>query len=130
MNRIYYISPVGSDPEYLAKREALRLISANNNCEIFFPLESQIKFSYDEILHDLKSSKSAIVDLSFERPSCYFELGIARASEIAIQIIAGTGTKIHQTGIKNQSVLYYSNVSEYSEIISSILQVDKEFNGA
>jgi nucleoside 2-deoxyribosyltransferase len=113
---IYIITPVGSDPQYKLKRELLGEVSKETGRELFFPLERHAAFSLNAALADLRSASLVIADLSLERPSCYFELGIAQALEVPICVMATVGTPLHQTA-GPISTLRYSDLDQYREII-------------
>jgi hypothetical protein len=49
----------------------------------------------DKIMEMILSSRLVVVDLSYERPNVYFELGYARASGKTVITIARRGTQIH-----------------------------------
>lgn len=117
MSYIYFITPVGSDPQYQLKRELLAQISKNTGREFFFPLERHSSFTLDTARADLCNASLVIADLSLERPSCYFELGIAQALGVPVCIIAVLGTTLHQMAIPN-SALLYPDLGQYSEIIN------------
>jgi hypothetical protein len=113
---IYFIAPVGSDPQYKQKRELLERISRDTGREFFFPLERHTSFSLESARADLRRASLTIADLSLERPSCYFELGVAQALEVPIWVIAAAGTPLHQLAAPDSTRLY-SNLAEYDEIV-------------
>ena len=117
MTYIYFIMPVGSDPQYKRKRELLRRVSEDTGRNFFFPLERQNSFSFDATRTHLTNASLVIADLSLERPSCYFELGMALALGTPVCMIAATGTVLHQTAT-SEPVLFYSDLDEYSAIVS------------
>ena len=121
MNYIYVITPVGSDPEYKLKRELLEKISVDTGCEFFFPLERHSKFSMDTTIADLRRAALTIADLSLERPSCYFELGIAQALGVPVVMIAQAGTILHQTD-NRQSPQFYSDSLEYYALVTHAIE--------
>jgi len=114
---IYFITPVGSDPQYRLKRELLSQVSKAIGREFFFPLERHSSFSLDAARSDLRNASLVIADLSLERPSCYFELGVAQALEVPVCVIAAVGTTLHQTA-KPDSPMLYSDLGQYSTIVS------------
>ena len=117
MTYIYFIMPVGSDPQYQRKRELLRRVSKDTGHNFFFPLEHQNNFSLDDTRTHLTNASLVIVDLSLERPSCYFELGMALALGAPVCLIAATGTVLHQTAA-SKPVLFFSDLLEYTAIMS------------
>jgi hypothetical protein len=103
---VYYISPVGSDPDYASKRQILAEVGARSTIVFFLPLENHSSFSVAQALADLRISQLVIADLSLERPSCYFELGLAQASGIPVVLLAAEGTRVHQAGEADRIVSY------------------------
>jgi hypothetical protein len=118
---VYIIAPVGSDPEYATKRGVLARIAENISCDFFFPLERRGTFSIDQARSDLRHASLVIADLSLERPSCYFELGIAQAMDTPVCIIASLGTRLHQTAKKDVPLLY-ANLNQYCEVVTRLVQ--------
>lgn len=125
MSYIYFITPVGSDPQYQLKRALLAEVSIAAGREFFFPLERHISFSLDTARSDLAEASLVIADLSLERPSCYFELGIAEALGVPVCIIAVAGTTLHQTA-KPSSALLYTDIGQYREIVSRIVEAARQ----
>jgi hypothetical protein len=107
MIRVYYISPVGSDPGYASKRDVLARVAASRGVVFFFPLDHSASFSVSTALNDLRTSRLVIADLSLERPSCYFEVGLAQAAGVSVAFIAEAGTVLHQAGGTERVVTYH-----------------------
>jgi hypothetical protein len=61
-----------------------------------------------------------IADLSYERPSCYFEVGVAQLTEKTVHLMAVSGTDIHQVFNRNQ-VRFYRDLDEYKDLIHGFL---------
>jgi hypothetical protein len=116
MRYVYFISPVGSDPEYPAKRHMLSSLEAELNLTFFFPLERHTSLSLDESLTDIRRAHLVIADLSLERPSCYFELGVAEAVGARVAIIAAAGTVFHQMG-RPLLLQIYESIQEYQNAV-------------
>src|SRR5437879_4128964 len=98
MSCFYVIGPIGRDVEFRAKSQILKSVGASHGCVPFFPLEQHSGFSIMDAQTDFRNAKFVLADLSYERPSCYFELGLAQALGARVVIIAETGTLIHQVG--------------------------------
>ena len=62
-------------------------------------------------------------DLSFERPSCYFELGMAQAVAPRCSLIAERGTTIHQ---HSGTVSFYAGLEEYRQLIHRLYLSTKD----
>lgn len=120
MSYFYVISPVGADPDYAAKREVLKDMGRSRGCEPFFPLDHHSEFSIDSARLDLQRARFVFADLSYERPSCYFELGLAEVLDSIVVIIAAAGTPIHQVG-DVKTICWYSDLEEYRRLVAEAL---------
>lgn len=128
MRSIYFISPVGSDSRYLEKRTALAELEADLEIRFLFPLDLSASFDLCRVKADMTNAFAIIADLSLERPSCYFELGLAEAVGARVALIAMNGTQIHQTGCALK-VRSYNDLVEYkSSIKSAILSFGQNDN--
>lgn len=122
MRYFYVICPVGADPDFAEKKRILENLACECGMDPFFPLERHRRFSLREVKADTQGAEFALADLSFERPSCYFELGLAQATSVPISLLAATGTPIHQVGdAREADVAFYSNLDEYRTAASRIL---------
>ena len=59
---------------------------------------------------NIKKASFVIADLAYERPSCYYELGLAQAMGKLTFFIALAGTKIHQT---YGDIHFYEGIEQY-----------------
>lgn len=122
---IYAISPVGSDPDYANKRMALEDSALRLGFNVLFPMDA-VRQKLDSAPHirqamaQMTSAHIVVADLSLERPSCYFELGVAEASGANIAVIARRGTDIHQTSMRDL-VQSYSDLNDYNRLVTRIL---------
>ena len=90
MRYFYVICPVGADPDFAEKKRILENLACECGMDPFFPLERHRRFSLREVKADTQGAEFALADLSFERPSCYFELGLAqRASRYPCSPLRG-----------------------------------------
>ncbi|HTE14574.1 MAG TPA: hypothetical protein VK642_05815 [Burkholderiales bacterium] len=119
MSYIYFVSPVASDPNYNAKRAALAEVEKETGQKFFFPLEERDSFSLQATKEDLARAFLVLADLSLERPSCYFEVGLAQAVGTQVVLIAVTGTILHQAGATS-SVRSYADLAEYRAVVRQI----------
>ncbi|NIV93081.1 hypothetical protein GWN42_09835, partial [candidate division KSB1 bacterium] len=97
MMYVYVIMPVGSDPKYSNKRDIIKKVAKEVNIDVYIPSGVNNPLDMDFTIEKLKNAKSVIADLSFERPSCYYELGIAQAFGKRVFLLAEEGTRIHQS---------------------------------
>lgn len=109
----YVIMPISSDPEYDLKGEIIKKVSYNYKMKPFFPFDSTQSNSYN-VFSKLSKSSFVFADLSFERPSCYYELGVAQALKKSTFIVARLGTPIHQA---QGAVHYYDGLPRYEELV-------------
>jgi hypothetical protein len=117
------IMPVGSDKDAPEKQHLIEQVARTHDLGTHLPKYDLSKPSFDihRELEDLKGSLFVIADLSLERPSCYYELGIAEAIEKKIYLIARTGTTIHQT-VNRKEIQYYGDMSHFQSLIDNIIQ--------
>src|SRR3954470_7831358 len=106
MQYFYSICPVGSDPDFAAKKIILETLGREFGQKPFFPLERHQSFSLDQMGEEVQMAAFVLADLSLERPSCYFELGVAQAFNARVRLIAAEGTTIHQTGCSGDAIFY------------------------
>jgi hypothetical protein len=119
----HVIMPIGSDRAFPIKQEIIRQIAKTYNLEAHFPNYSSSKpvFAIRQTMEDLRGSLFVIADLSLERPSCYYELGIAESLGKKVFIIAQSGTDIHQT-MNREYVQFYQDLSDFKEVLRGTIQ--------
>jgi len=124
--RFYVIMPVGADHRFAAKRSILEKVAQREGLTPYFPFDrtSNIAFDLDRTLLVLKDSDFVLADLSMERPSCYFELGLAQGLGKDVYLIAERGTDIHQAHGRSQT-RFYDGLSSYEQVTSNILKTAK-----
>lgn len=114
MPRPYFllIAPFGSDSQAGYKQGTIQEVAEEFDLEAHFPSYNKETpaFKLDTTIKDLQGSEFVLVDLSLERPSCYYELGIAEALGKKIYLIAKRGTDIHQTANRN-FVRFYDDLN-------------------
>lgn len=120
MQRICAIMPVASDPEYQAKRSTIEAVSSDCGYSVLFPLDAGPRFSLDEMLANLSECDLVIADVTNERPSCYYELGLAEGMRKPVFVFATRGTQIHQLA-KPESVIYYDQLDVFRELLAETL---------
>lgn len=116
------IMPIGSNPEATQKQGIIYNASLNTQIKPHFPryVTADPVFNLQATLQNLKGALFVLADLSLERPSCYYELGLAEALGKPVYLIAREGTDIHQTASR-RLVQFYKNDAEYSSLIHAIL---------
>src|ERR1700733_3914204 len=101
--RVHVIMPIGSDPHSQARKAAIARGSEQANFIAMFP-EYEFHdpaFSLDDLKKELRAADLVIADLSLERPSCYYELGVAEALGKQVLLVAMNGTSIHQSSSRS-----------------------------
>ena len=123
---IHVIMPVASDPNALEKQILIKKIAENEGFLTHFPdyLPYKPVFDLKSAIDDMRSASFIIADLSLERPSCYYELGLAEAIEKKVYLIAKFGTDIHQTSKRNH-VSFFKNMNEFECLVREIILKSK-----
>lgn len=119
MDYFYIISPVAADPDFAAKRAIVSAAAESVDVEPLFPLDRGPGVALERASGDISKAKFVLADLSYERPSCYFELGVAEAAGVDVGIVAKSGTPIHQVGYASQ-VNFYTDLDEYRSIVKRL----------
>ena len=78
------------------------------------------RFDLDATRRTIRSVDLVFADLSHERPSCYYELGLAEALGAKVVCVAAIGTEIHQTSYRG-AVTVFSDLSEFAKIFKAAL---------
>jgi len=120
VNYFYVVCPVGADPSFSQKRTVLEELASELGLQPFFPLQRRNTFTLTVAKEDIQGAKFVLADLSLERPSCYFELGLAQALGATCFIIAKIGTAVHQIG-NESNVAFYSDLEQYRSKVFDIL---------
>lgn len=122
MKQILTIMPSEVYPDAAAKRLLIEQLFRDAGWRVLMPEYDKDlpDFDLEQTKKDLKNSDLVLVDLSDERPSCYFELGLAEAVGATIAVISKAGTPIHQTSLRS-SVSTFSNIDEFENLLTSIL---------
>lgn len=121
MKQLFLIAPYTIDADYIEKRQIVKEI-----CEAYairFSTAEEYKtediLSTEKTIAQFENIDFFIADLSFERPSCYYEVGYIQAIKKKTFLIAQKGTIIHQV---IGEVLYYTNLNEYRVMIEKIFE--------
>lgn len=108
----YIILPMRPDPQYQTKRQILETLASASQIEAHFPFDCG-RTGQNSVVADMKTSAFVFADLSYERPSCYYELGLAQALGKVTFLVAQEGTHIHQV---LGTVSYYSDIDQYRKL--------------
>jgi hypothetical protein len=115
--------PLGSDPRREEKEMAIRSAAASRGLVPLIPLKASQNyppFFLANALDDLTQAAFVLADLSLERPSCYYELGLAEALKKDLYLVALEGTTIHQTAARHR-VRFFCATENFATFIGTIL---------
>jgi nucleoside 2-deoxyribosyltransferase len=121
----YVIMPVGADEQFADKRSILRRVAEREGLTPYFPFDRTITFDKDKTLSLMRDADFVLADLSMERPSCYFELGLAQALGKDVYLIAQENTDIHQAHGRSLTH-FYKGLSGYEQVVASVFTKAKQ----
>jgi nucleoside 2-deoxyribosyltransferase len=115
--------PVGSDSDFRRKQAAIAAGARAAGFEAVFPSYDPEKPSFDleAVLKQFQASSVILADLTGERPSCYYELGIAEALGCPVIVIATLGADIHQTNMRART-RFYRDLSDLAAVTETELR--------
>jgi len=115
---IHVIMPVGSDSNWTKRRAAIQRAVSGHGIDVPFPnyLPLAPAFKIADLKRELAGAEFVLADLTYERPSCYYELGIAEALGLQVRLVAECATPIHQSAARNE-VEYYATLDELEAIV-------------
>ena len=121
---VYVIMPVGSDPDAGSRRTCIVAAANALGLDTYFPLDHRghgDDVDPATIRLELRRASVALADLSLERPSCYFELGVAIGVGLPAVVVAAAGTPIHQTADRG-GVAFYDSLDGLTKILDDRLR--------
>ena len=122
--KLYVIMPIASDSQSATKRQIIENVAAIAGFDVKFPMDllrtGGSHDGFSATLDELRHSDLVMADLSLERPSCYYELGLAEAVGANVALIALAGTDIHQAAARHRDS-YNATLEEYRDLIASLL---------
>ena len=118
---VFVVAPRTSDPDWLRKQAIIRDMSAAIGVHAIIPeYASPISSAAHAGFDALARADLVLADLSYERPSSYYELGAAEALGRRIALIAKRGTPIHQT-THAKKVIEYNTLEEYRDALRMLM---------
>lgn len=122
--KIFYIAPHNIDPEFATKFQSLKSIAKKHNIEILKGIQTgEQQFDLNKTIGLYNEVDYFIADLSFVRPSCYYEIGYVQAMNKKTKLIALKNTEIHQV---KGNVNFYSDIDDYHKVIEKLLTEIKD----
>jgi hypothetical protein len=118
---IYFIMPVGSDPNFEHKRAILDEVLRAFGITGHFPMETSWTATASAIVSEMRTADAIVADLALERPSCYYEVGLAEGAGLEVSLIAPRGTDIHQS-TRRSEVAFYDGYAEYEALVTALIQ--------
>lgn len=128
MSSFYVICPVQSDEEFGRKRAILENLGRSCSLIPLFPLDRKTSSDTRSLIEEMREALFILVDLSLERPSCYFELGLAEVSGAPLLLLAKDGSTIHQIGLM-RNVEFFTDLDRYKTIVSRFITQLRGENG-
>jgi hypothetical protein len=119
---VFIVAPHSFDPRFEKKIRVISEVADGLGVRISWAAPASIKDAAGESigLGNLRLADAVIGDLSFERPSCYFEVGLACGLNKPIFLIAEKGTHLHQV-VGRDAVEFYSDMGEYRGLVEKAL---------
>lgn len=123
------IMPIGANPDVVEVQSIIATVAKKYVLTPHFPryATDDPVFNLQSTLHDLRGAEFVLADLSLERPSCYYELGLAEALAKPVFLVAELGTPIHQTASR-RLVRFYRDYMQYVEILEKLFESVSETN--
>lgn len=118
--KVFIITPHAADPDFAAKQRIVLGVARDLGITVLYAEPSAGVLDANKSIKRLRSAGACIADLSYERPSCYFEVGYAQSLGAPVRLIALAGTPIHQV-LGKQSVQFFDDLSGYQALVSEIL---------
>ena len=121
--KLFYIAPHYLDSEFEKKIQILQKLSSKKGIEVLKGIKvGKNKFDSEKTMELYQEADFFIADLSYQSPSCYYEVGYNQGLNRLVKLIALKGTIIHQ--VKGE-VHFYSNLKEYEQLIKLLLERKK-----
>lgn len=123
MRTLLLITPYQMDAQYSAKKAIVKNICEESNLAFITAedISTGSGLSAEETIDFLRKCSFAIADLSFERPSCYYEVGYLQSLSKSVYLVATNYTIIHQV-LNRDNLQFYNNLEEYKTLIAKIVK--------
>lgn len=119
--KLQIVLPVRSDPHFKFKRLMWLDVARSSGHEIVMPDGTPPgAFDLERALEVLNTVQLVVADLTFERPSCYYELGLAQALGLPAVVLNRADCAKHQHApvVAQYS---YEDLSDYAGVVKQIL---------
>lgn len=118
------IAPVRADPEFQAKMRIVRSVCSVAGLSHRLPEPNPGGFDLEAAIEAILGATVILADLSYARPSCYYELGLVEGVGRRAALIATTGTSIFQHS-ERAAVVFYNDLAAYEAVVGDALGVVK-----
>jgi hypothetical protein len=121
---VFVIMAVGSDPAHDDRRARIDAAIGSLGMIAYHPLDYRDHaddMSVEDIRAEVRDCVVALADLSLERPSCYYELGVVHGTGLEVAVVAEVGTMIHQTADR-WSLSYYDSLDDLESQVQVALR--------
>lgn len=110
------------DLHHVAKKAIITEAAAESGLLVvrFPPSFPYQTFDLGAALNQLTSAEFVLADLTGERPSCYYELGLAEAMGKKVSLLARVGTPIHQTAARS-SVVFFNDMQDFGTTVRDLV---------
>lgn len=117
--QLFVIIAVGKRGQFRRKADCLRKIAACFDMTVHIPEYNRTEPTFDlsKTIAAMNACDLILADLTYERPSCYYELGLAEALGRPIIAAARRGTRIHQTSHRS-TVSFYESMLEFTALVT------------
>lgn len=124
MKKFVLITPYSNDPQFEQKKQIVTNLAKKHGLQLLMPdwIENESPESVQKTLDILNEVDFAIADLSYERPSCYYEVGYLQGLNKTVYLLAQGATTIH---LITGEIQWYNNTIDYQNIIAGILKSNR-----
>lgn len=116
------ITPVRADPQFEAKMQVVRSVCSSEGLECLLPERNPGGFDLKVAIETILGASVIVADLSYARPSCYYELGLVEAIGRRPALIAAMGTEIFQHSERG-AVAFYNDLKSYGDIVRGAIRM-------
>lgn len=114
------IGPVSADPDFSQKMMIVRHLCSARGLDCQLPSVNPLPFNLTAELSVIRNAYRILADLSYGRPSCYYELGLVEASQKQALLFARAGTEIFQHA-GYRPVVFFDDLEGYATLVGSML---------
>ncbi len=115
---LFMATPYKLDPDHDKKKTIIRELLRSTQIDLLIANDTPEgrSMTVENTIEWMQTSDFFLVDLSYERPSCYYELGYIQSMNKDTLIVARSGEKIHMSLNRNQ-ISFYDNIEDYEEMV-------------